>query len=298
VAPALKERAQAARQARRILRQQVRKGLKKLAADTAASDTDIHDARKHIKQARATLRLLLGALPRADYRREDQELRAAAHPLSVARDAKVLVEALDSLAGRFHGGHLRGTAGFRHALLQRRTQARREVIAHDARLARRCMRRARKRASRWPLDHQGWRELLRGATRLYQHGREALADVRHEATAERLHHWRKQAKYLYLQLEVLSAVCAPAVGRLAAELHSLSEVLGEDHDLAVLRATVAAHIPDFASEERATALVLLIERARSTLQKRALLRGERLYRQPPQRFARLLRRRPRSRGQA
>jgi CHAD domain-containing protein len=286
---ALRQRTAATRQARRILRKQVRKGLKNLDSGRTASDSDIHDARKRIKRARATLRMMRGALSRGDYRREDRALRAAAHPLSVARDAKILVEALDELSERYSGnGQLSGTGGFRRALVRQRGEARSRVVRHDAQLARRCMRRARKRANRWSLDHRGWRAVVHGVTRIYSRGREALAAVRHEATVERLHAWRKQAKYLYLQLELLAEVCHPAVGRLAREFQSLSEDLGDDHDLAVLRDMVAARMGEFSDEASATSLTLHIERARSGLQRRALSRGARLYRPAPERFARRL----------
>jgi len=64
------------------------------------SDTNVHEARKAIKKARATLRLLRNALPAATYRRENEALRNAARPLSATRDAKVLIDALDALAAR------------------------------------------------------------------------------------------------------------------------------------------------------------------------------------------------------
>src|SRR5262249_27665162 len=153
-----------------------------------------------------------------------------------ARDAKILVEALDGLSERYHGnGQLSGTGGFRRALVRQRREARSQVVRHDAQLARQCMRRARKRANRWSLDGRGWPAVVHGVTRIYARGREGLEAVRHEATAERLHAWRKQTKYLYLQLELLSEVCDPAVGRLAREFQELSDDLGDDHDLAVLR---------------------------------------------------------------
>jgi len=62
----------------------------------------------------------------------------------------------------------------------------------------------------------------------------------------------------------------------------------------VLRESVAARTDHFADAATATALATVIERSRTNLQQRALLRGARLYRLEPERFTALLERRPRS----
>jgi CHAD domain-containing protein len=285
-----RERDGAARRAQQILRTQARMALHSLDADGRANDEDIHEARKRIKEARATLRLVRAALLRPDYRRQDRALRTAAQSLSAARDARILVAALDRLDAQYRSARdISGAEGFHRELVRQRTQARHEVTSGGIRCARRRLREARLRAARWSLGRRsGWRDIVRGAEHSYIRGREALAQVRREAGVAGLHAWRKQAKYLYLQLEELAPVCGPAVSRMARELHALSDDLGDDHDLAMLRTRVAEHAQHFADEASAAALVTLIERARNRLQKRALLRGERLYRPVPEQFARLL----------
>src|SRR5688572_14268100 len=61
------------------------------------TDEAIHTARKHLKRARANLRLLRDAIGKASYARENAALRDAARPLSGVRDAKVLLETCDTL---------------------------------------------------------------------------------------------------------------------------------------------------------------------------------------------------------
>lgn len=290
MASALQRRRSSARQARRILRRQLEKGLKVLDGGRA-SDEGIHDARKRIKQARATLRLLRKALAGAEYRREEQTLRDAAQPLSSARDAKILLEALDGMQQQYRGTqHIEGTQRFRRALLRARTQARRHALtdATGVRRSRRLLRKARARAKHWPLGHDGWRLLVQGAVRRYAKGRDALADVNRERTAERLHRWRKQTKYLYLQLELLAPISSPYIARCARRLHRLSDDLGDDHDLAMLHERVAAYMRDFPTELKGGTLLNAIERSRTRLQSRALLRGSRLYGGRPARLARRL----------
>ena len=90
------------------------------------------------------------------------------------------------------------------------------------------------------------------------------------------------------QLELLAPISTstPAIARRARELHSLSDDLGEDHDLAMLHQRVAEHMRDFPRGLEGTALLNAIERSRRELQTRALSRGGRLYRRPPARLAR------------
>jgi hypothetical protein len=65
----------------------------------------------------------------------------------------------------------------------------------------------------------------------------------------------------------------------------LGELLGEEHDLAVLAERVRASGDRFEGEERAReALLKLIARRRKRLRRRALRQGERLYRRTPKRF--------------
>lgn len=289
MAAKLQARKAAARKAQRVLRSQARKASKDLEGGKA-SDEAIHAARRRVKKARATLRLLRDLLPRGAYRRENRTLREAARPLSRARDAKVLVGACDRLSERYlTTRQMDGITRLRSRLVQAHKAARAQVLgrADGVRHTRKLLRRARRAAGEWPLGSKGWTDLVKGAARVYQSGRAALEDVRRQPTVENLHEWRKQTKYLYHQLELLRPVCPVEVGRLADQLHTLSDDLGDDHDLAVLRASVARHA-DFPRPSGATEFMTLVERARTTLQKRALLRGSRLYREPSAAFVRRL----------
>ena len=62
---------------------------------------NVHGARKQLKRARATLRLLRPALDDDQYRRENTVARDAARPLSKARDNEVVSDALEGLLERF-----------------------------------------------------------------------------------------------------------------------------------------------------------------------------------------------------
>ncbi len=80
------------------------------------------------------------------------------------------------------------------------------------------------------------------------------------------------------------------VRRVARRADRLGEVLGEEHDLALLARGVRKRSALFAADRRARRRLLKgIARRRRTLRKRALREGERLYRHPPRRFVRRVR---------
>jgi CHAD domain-containing protein len=86
---------------------------------------------------------------------------------------------------------------------------------------------------------------------------EAIADP----TVEKLHEWRKQAKYLRYQLEILTPIWPERMEELAREADRIGDLLGDDHDLAVLRQTLTANPERFGDEGDQEALLALIDRA-------------------------------------
>ncbi|MDX1656433.1 MAG: hypothetical protein R3310_14585, partial [Candidatus Competibacteraceae bacterium] len=80
----------------------------------------------------------------------------------------------------------------------------------------------------------------------------------------------------------------PLMGPWRDEFHTLSDLLGDDHDLAVLRAVLAEAPDAFDKRETVQALVGLIDRQRARLQQDARHLGTRLYAEPPRQLNRRL----------
>jgi CHAD domain-containing protein len=273
---------------RRMVRKQLGKALAALGAGESPSDEDVHDARKRLKKARAGLRLLREALGPRAYRRENARLRDAAQPLTEVRDAKMLVDTLDKLAEQFNGV-LKGAPleGVRRALLHHKREVRRRVLRDGEPLkpVEEALEAARGRAKDWPAGRRGRAVLRAGLKRVYRAGRDAFAAAREQPTVERLHEWRKQAKYLWLLLEVLQPYRPAALGRLADQAHDLADRLGDDHDLAVLRQKLQTDPGRFPDRPAVDALAALIDRRRAELEEEARRLGRRLYADKPKAFA-------------
>jgi CHAD domain-containing protein len=135
------------------------------------------------------------------------------------------------------------------------------------------------------VGRHGWSVLGAGLKRTYANGREAFARARGAPTNEHLHEWRKQTKYFWHQLQVFEPVEPGRLGKLAHATHELADLLGDDHDLAVLRERAAQACEAFPSAVSQQALLALIERCRINLQRKAVQLGRRLYEEKPLVFA-------------
>lgn len=281
--PKLKLGESGTRGARRITRRRIKAALRILGPEET-NDRSIHAARKELKKARATLRLLRDALGKTTYKRENAALRDAARPLSEVRDGRVLLDALSSLV-KYYGASASTLAltGFKRSLSRSRTQSRKKVLGtrEPLRHARQTLRAVSSRASQWHVGRHGWSVLGAGLKRTYTRGRDAFKQVSERASTENLHEWRKQTKYFWHQLQLFEPLGPGWVRELAEMAHRLADSLGDDHDLAVLLERAQAAHATFPKPATHRALLVLIERCRDSLQKKALQLGLRLYEPQP-----------------
>src|SRR5262245_2654933 len=221
------------REAAKLFRAQIDRALRFLGSTDPA---DIHRARKQLKSARATLRLLRPAIGDGRYRRENVAARAAARKLSHARDSIVLLDTLDDLAQRAGDDMPSGTVEALQAALRRRQGAIAGRQLRSGQLeAKRTLKDVATRAMRWILPVAQGTLLLQCARSTYRRRRQAVRDARVAPTVENLHDWRKQVKYGWHQLQFFTPLAHGHLGALADDFHQLSDYLGDDHDLAMLQ---------------------------------------------------------------
>jgi CHAD domain-containing protein len=269
--------------ARRIAWKQVAKALEALDGKTV-SDEDVHTARKDLKKARATLRLLRDALGNPTYNKENRALRDVARPLSEIRDSKVLGDTINKLVEHF-GAPARALPlnPLRQALTRNRKKINQKVLHGPRALKsqRDDLRSIRERARRWSVGKRGWSVLGSGLKRVYAGARKALARAEADPSPENLHEWRKQTKYLWHQLQLLEPLWPGVIGALADQVHQLADYLGDDHDLSVLRTKVLEKQDLLANPAARDAMLALIDRYRADLRDKAFVLGHRLYEEKP-----------------
>ncbi len=259
-----------------------------LAASANELGAAVHDTRKDLKRLRACVRLARPALGEATYERENTALRMAGRRLSGARDAQVLVETLDALTARFAAELPPAlTSALRARLLEEREQATAALRDDDAALAatRADLAAARTRVASWTLAGDGFEALAPGLRRIHARGRTRLRAAAKDPTDENLHEARKRVKDLWYATQLVRAAKPKTLERLSARAHDLANVLGDDHDLAVLRARVLAHPQCFEDDASLQALLAVLDRRRAALQRRASKLADRVYDVPSKRFA-------------
>jgi CHAD domain-containing protein len=271
----------------------------------------VHEMRKALKRLRTVVRLLEDELGSIAYERESASLRVLADRLAGARDAQVLLETLDSLVRR-HPRTLAGRRGVQRLRAELDEQRRRagaldDPLARAQELAE--LHSLRAHIAAWPLrTHAPELGLLEpGLRRIYASGRSRRRRALRAGRRRRdraMHEWRKRVKDLRYAAELLSPPSpggAPAgkrakratqrLRRVAARADDLGEVLGEDHDLALLAALIRERRHGAKVGRRSRkALLRAIERRRRRLRARAERLGEPLYERKPKRFLARVRR--------
>lgn len=262
----------------------------------------VHESRKAIKRLRAIIRLLEGELGTRACEREQDALRGAAALMAGARDAEVLLETLEQLVRR-EPRRLAGRAGVvsvRLALAAERDRAERELLAPSQRLrASDEIRLFRARAAAWELTAgDGIAVLEPGLRRIYGQGRRRLrrAAGKGGGRMRRMHQLRKRVKDLRYAAEVMQrsgareTTGARRIARIARRADRLGEVLGEEHDLAVLGEWIELHGAG-AGAGRGTRrrLTRAIAKRRARLRRRALREAAELYDRRTEAFVRRVR---------
>jgi CHAD domain-containing protein len=275
------------RAVRRIGRDLFDDAIENLKVPAAKRAVGVHEARKDFKKLRALLALVAAAFDPDTLDMEDTTIRDAGRSLAAARDADVMVGALDALRKRF-GGVLEGTAfvSIRRALMRERRAGVKRLIASDVQLREvvSSLERARDRIDAWPLSQDDFNAIRLGLRRAYARGRSSRKRVRHLPTSDNVHTWRKAVKELWYHTRLLEPIWPPMMEPLASELEVLAGALGEDHDLALLRQTVLDRAARDSRLDDAGALVALLDQRRAELQVTALGLGERLYAETPVAF--------------
>lgn len=245
----------------------------------------VHETRKELKRLRACLRLSRASIGEETFDRENTAFRMAGRRLSATRDAEVLVQTLDGLRARFADELAPGATDALRAQLA--DEQGRAIAAlrdgDDVEAALTAIDDARARTRSWTVATEGFEALAPGLRRIYRSGRRRMDAARAEPTTENLHEARKRVKDLCHAAQILRPSRPKRMKQLASDAHDVADLLGDDHDLAVLREYVERH-PQCFDDDRRQSVLAIIDRRRDTLQRKALARGRRLYKRSPKRF--------------
>ena len=233
-----------AQEVRRLLDQETLAMTSGLTQASRGRSKGVHDARKHIKKARALLMLVRGA-SRGGGIEADEQLRTAKRALGPLADAQ---GSLQTLAALHREGVVQLPAAT-FASVRLRLASRASAIEHDATLEElrgrivRLIEGARQQIGSADL-HGLDRAAVVGAIR-DAHG--AARSARRRATrrpsADTFHAWRRRVKREWHLLRLVAELTGERLKDQRRQLAALDACLGELHDVEVLMRAVAADAP-------------------------------------------------------
>jgi CHAD domain-containing protein len=277
---------------RRTAREQLDRAVRELTEHITEDPVEaVHAARKAVKKERSLLRLARGSMPAKQRRRENGTLREASGRLAAARDSEAMIDMLDQLSERYVGQLPKANfKRIREGLERVRDEERTKLIGstRSAQAAVSDLGEVRARVEEWTLRKDGWKVIEEGLRRSYADGRRASRRARSHRSMEEWHAWRKRVKDLWYQHRLLAGVAGPTVAGQAKDAHHLADLLGDDHDLGVLRSALT-HGQVQAPADIDT-VVRLIDHRREELQTEALFIGARIYAEKPKVFIRRMQR--------
>ncbi|NND04492.1 MAG: CHAD domain-containing protein [Acidimicrobiia bacterium] len=255
-------------------------------ADDAFLDHKVHLARKAGKRLRGLIRLCRPELGMDGYRHANDLVRDQARLLSAIRTSNVLLKTLDGLVE----DNSMSTEGMRElrGLLVQRHDAMLDGLRADSAgraAAQRVLTELFDCVEVFPSPETYGEQDLGAVANViesgYRSARKAMRKADRSGSAHDFHEWRKGVNYLRYQLEALRGACGPPIAVLVVELDELSEIVGEDHDLADLLEishTASLSVPD--------GLPALVEERSRNLRATALDRGGKAFANKPKEFKR------------
>lgn len=265
---------------RRIMEEQIGRAAAQLADESAAVEIRIHDARKRFKETRALLRLVREPLG-AQFGIENAWFRDAGRDLSGARDAAAVLESLEKLAT--HATLSRTTLRRARAFLRERHDALRTAGDLEGRIANVMgqLGPAQARLDDWPRLDDSFDTIAGGLLTTYRRGKRAMDLAAAGRLPHQFHEWRKRAKEHWYHAQLLRHVWPDVMKTWAGVLSDLSRTLGDQHDLVVLRQTLAASHARIGRRSSVIALLDTIDARQRELESAALETGSRVYAESP-----------------
>lgn len=247
----------------------------------------VHQARKALKRLRALLALMRPIIGERAYAREDRRYRRLGQSLGGVRDIQAMLDTLHKLEAHSPPAACnRAGAALGEQLRRERSLA--EESLNGGRAAAGCsaLAKARRRFGDLSLDGATLRGLGAGLEAIYRAGRRSFARAYATGEDDDFHAWRKATQRHWRHLQLVAEAWPEALQPRIRLAQELSQLLGDDHDLAVLRQRVENGGEALASEADVAAFLGLCTERQAELRRLARSRGVRLFGERPKTFRR------------
>ncbi|MEY2427542.1 MAG: hypothetical protein QOJ40_427 [Verrucomicrobiota bacterium] len=268
---------------RRICCKQIDLALQIANGEKEPDDTPAHETRKHIKKARAALRLIKKEIGRGLFNRQDHCLRDAGKLISEIRDAEVRLQTVRQLQG-IKQRHRRRNYRRVEEILMLELESFMAAFAEWQTQTAPLLRQAREELENWHVEDFGTKQLCCALRQSYKATRQALAEAKASSRAEDFHSLRSKAKQLWCQLRIIRPAKVVVLRNLTDELRAISELLGRAHDLSFLGDRLRQEGSRSAAAREGHGLLAVIEASQSDLQRAAAELADRFFSEKPHDF--------------
>jgi hypothetical protein len=264
---------------RRIGVEQIDRARRQLAARQEPA-IEVHEARKCMKRIRALLRLGRIGLGETVYRTENAHFRSIANALSSARDDHVLLETVVKLIASDEGKAASALGRLKEAVLAQRFLE--PNGAADGRIdADAALERAVRRFRRLRIEPDSFETLEQGLVRNYRKAIKRRVAAYAENTDDAFHEWRKCVQTHQRHMTLLSRAWPPLFDAHVEATRELSQILGDDHDLAILHQRMSSLPADMLSADDIKEIESLIQARQESLRLAAKPRGDIVFAERP-----------------
>ena len=286
----LRRDAPIASEVRRLVLQQLEAAISELrAVGDPTSDDAIHDARRRVKKIRAVIRLVHPALDKTS-RAIDRDLKRVSRMLAPVADGQGIIETLDQIARRYRKLlPTRAVRSIQAGLRERSARIDREANARGIiRMAADTLRAERTRLRRWPIRGDGFGSIASGLEESYRRARKGMILAWSKPNAHHYHAWRRYVKDHWFHVRLVEEKCGNQLLPYQRRLEALDGVLGEDHNLVILREVLADD--GYASRSETARCLRVVSRYQRLLRHHAETLGVRIYGEKPCRYVRRVKR--------
>lgn len=244
----------------------------------------VHQARKAFKRMRALLLLIKPIIGRRAFARENRRYQRLGQRFSGARDIQALIETVQKLEAHYkltEDG--RASAAITDWLRKERSQAEQVLSGEHMTTGVKELAKARKSFSRLDIGEASPDQVVRGLKTGYRAGRKRFAKAYATDEDEDFHDWRKAVQRHWRHLQLVSSAWPEALQPRIDLAQELSQLLGDDHDLAVLGERIRGNSGAPQHDNMAEFLNLCRKR-QTELRRLAKARGARLFGETPKAF--------------
>jgi len=246
----------------------------------------VHSARKCLKRLRSLLLLARPGMPEPAFSMLMERLALIAKGLAPARDAAALIDATEKLEKETGPGPGLGPLHSLRAWLHKRRHAAEQNLeqsaASDAMHGLLALRPSFAGLAVYPDD---FRSLAKGLRQCYRATRAAFYHAFTSERDEELHEWRKGVQHHWRQMQLLAPCWPSELSARVEAARSLSQILGDDHDISLLIRLVSTPTMTFGTQEETAAFLKRCRRRHKALRKEAQKQGERLFAERARPFA-------------